>query len=73
MSRRSDETNIALIQSELERVNARIKVLEEKTATTTAILNKWGGGIAVGIILFGALWGVIVAFGGNLKKAFGPG
>ena len=63
----NNEAEIAVLQSELARVNQRLKMLEEKNEATTAILNKWGGGIAVTIILIGAAWALIMAFGANIK------
>ena len=65
------DSEIAVLQSELRRVNERLRQLEERTDATTALMNKYGGGIAVAILIVGAIWAVIVAFGANVQKAIG--
>lgn len=65
------DSDIAVLKSELRRVNERIEHLEERTDATTALMNKYGGGIAVAILIVGAIWAVIVAFGANVQKAIG--
>ena len=66
---RQEGIDIAVLQAELRRVNARLELLEKETEATSALMNKYGGGIAVTIILVGAIWSIIVAFGANIQKA----
>ena len=65
------DSDIAVLQSELRRVNARLEELEKQADATTALMNKYGGGIAVAILIIGGVWAVIVAFGANIQKTIG--
>ena len=71
VSERGNDVDIAVLRSELNRVNERLRLLEEKNEATMALMNKWGGGIAVGIILAGAVWALFLAFSANFQKTLG--
>lgn len=65
------DSEIAVLQSELKRVNERLRALETKSEATAALLNKYGGGIGVAILIISAIWAIIAAFGANVQKAIG--
>ena len=64
-----DEIEIALLGAEIKRINTRLHELETRSEATVAILNKWGGGIAVSIIIVSAIWALVLAYGANIRKA----
>ena len=67
----SRDAEIAVLQSELRRVNERLKLLEANYETNNALMNKYGGAVAAAIILIGAAWAIFATFGSNVLKAIG--
>ena len=67
----SRNSEIAVLQSELLELKDKVRILEQQADSTTALMNKYGGGIAVAILIIGAIWTIIVAFGANIQKAIG--
>ena len=67
----SPEAKLAVLESELRRVNERLSQLEKQNDATTAIINKYGGGLAVAILIISAVWAIVVSFGASLQKVVG--
>ncbi len=66
----SQQSDIAVLRSEMARALIRIDELEKRADGYEAILNKsWGGAIA--IFLFGSIAGGLTAFWANIQKALG--
>ena len=59
----SRDAEIAVLQSELKRVNEWLRLLEDNYEANSALMNKYGGAVAAAIILIGAGWAVIATFG----------